>query len=74
MVHIEKLYVCNIIFVQFFMFERPASILALDFVIFIFNSFEILIEGLLNFVIDALLFCLYLHCAAEESAVGNIKA
>ena len=74
MVHIEKLYVCNIIFVQFFMFERPASILALDFVIFIFNSFEILIEGLLNFVIDVLLFRLYLRCAAEESAVGNIKA
>jgi len=69
MVHIEKLYVCNIIFVQFFMFERPASILALDFV-----SFEILIEGLLNFVIDVLLFRLYLHCAAEESVVGNIKA
>jgi len=68
MVHIEKLYVCNIIFVQFFMFERPASILAHDFV-----SFEILIERLLNFVIDVLLFRLYLHCAAEESVVGNIK-
>jgi hypothetical protein len=50
------------------MFERPASILAHDFV-----SFEILIERLLNFVIDVLLFRLYLHCAAEESVVGNIK-
>jgi len=58
---------------QIFMLERPALILALDFVKKKISNRSFDYSNRRNFVINVLVFCLSLHCAAEESALGNIE-
>jgi hypothetical protein len=55
------------------MLERPALILALDFVKKKNSNRSFEYSNRRNFVINVLVFCLSLHCAAEESALGNIE-